>query len=164
MSVSIVIGASIISHLANLLSHKGIKVIARPGLSFSSKKMESVQTEFKRFCMNKTDIKVALYPLGNSMFSGIPRGQCYLKPRMRALTAKVMAEKTTKLIKTLRTLVPTEAKISFTILPGLGRRPKPCQKGCKKCICYGKYPKRLLKFENHMKKVKNKNANMISIT
>ena len=165
MAVRVVIGASIINHLSGFLSNNGVEnTISIPGLSFGSKKMKNILNDFRQFCRGKIAIKVAIFPLGNSMFPGIPKGPCYLKPRLRPLTALQMKKKTLVLLEELRELAPKGTKLSFIILPSLGRRPRPCRKACKKCICYGKFAKKCVKFERHMSKVKDENLTVVSVT
>ena len=161
---TVVLGASIMSHLAGLLAAKGIgRTIAAPGLSFDSKKMREILVRFRSFCVGKKVIKVGLYPLGNSMFPGRPRGPCYLKPHQKPLTAAEMVKKTLALIKELRALVEYGTELSFVILPSLGRRPKPCRKNCTNCICYTKFGKKAGKFEKLMLKADKSAVRVIKI-
>lgn len=164
MTAVVVIGASIISHLAGLLEAKGIeKTIAAPGLSFDSKKMRDILVRFRNFCVGKKVIKVGIFPLGNSMFPGRPRGPCYLRPRQRPLIAVEMMKKTLAFIKELRASVESGTELSFVILPSLGRRPGPCREKCTNCICYAKFGKKAVKYEKMMLKVKDSKLSVIKI-
>ena len=159
---TLLIGASIINSLRLQKTLKNVKIIAKSGLAFNSEKMLQIKKEIKETCRGKLNINIAFFPFGNSFFPGRPAGKCYLE-RTRPITALQMAQLTIDLLREFRALCPTNAKIKFTILPGLGRRRFKCARSCKRCICFRDFDTLLIKYENHLTKLKDEDTEVISI-
>ena len=161
-TITILIGASIIRALENNMNMAKIKVIAKSGLTFNSNKMKEIVRSIQQACQGHKSINIAMHPLGNNLFPGIPRGKCYLKgPKPRP--AIEMADYTICFLRNLEKLLPKDAKVKFNILPGMTRRRSKCSPKCKVCISYPHAAAKLARFENRLKLNAPDNFTVISI-
>ena len=160
---TVLIGSSIIKSLEDNIHLKKLKVIAAGGLTFESRIMNDIKREIKQECSGKKKINIVLHPPGNSLFPGTLRGTCYIKGS-KPLSALDMAESTVKFLSEIQISLSTDSDVQFTVLPGLGRRRTKCNRLCSECIAYTNFAEKLVKYENHLIKIKPSNVEIVSIT